>query len=155
VADGTIDKAMNTGVYKSSSRVVKTTYTNRILPATACRVCRRSRRCAAEDRKRFVSEFKVVHGRRSVPRCAIYFKLGNRHRRPPPSQGRVGVPHRTYGTKGESRYGTEPLPHHGARSIYKKITSFTHPHGAGACPAASTGCPSPFSDHLRQQKHNK
>jgi len=35
VADGTIDKAMNTGVYKSSSRVVKTTYTNRILPATS------------------------------------------------------------------------------------------------------------------------
>ena len=35
VADGTIDKAMNTGVYKSSSRVVKTTYTNRIVPATA------------------------------------------------------------------------------------------------------------------------
>jgi len=34
VADGTIDKAMNTGAYKSTSRLVKTTYSSRILPAT-------------------------------------------------------------------------------------------------------------------------
>ena len=34
VADGTIDKAMNTGAYKSTSRLVKTTYSSRVLPAT-------------------------------------------------------------------------------------------------------------------------
>ena len=33
-ADGTLDRAMNTNAYKTTSRVVKTTYTTRIVPAT-------------------------------------------------------------------------------------------------------------------------
>jgi len=33
-ADGTLDRAMSTNAYKATSRVVKTTYSNRVVPAT-------------------------------------------------------------------------------------------------------------------------
>ena len=33
-ADGAVDKALNTGVYKSTSRAVRTTYSDKLVPAT-------------------------------------------------------------------------------------------------------------------------
>lgn len=38
VADGTIDSAMNTGAYKSTSRIVKATYANRVQPVIKNRI---------------------------------------------------------------------------------------------------------------------